>query len=201
MQDSKGPRVLVVEDDYLVRILVQGLIEELGFAFAGGVGDGREVVEAVKLLHPDVIIMDIAMRDMDGIEATRLVQAECPTPVVALTAFESAEMVQRASDAGMGAYLVKPPSAAELERAISIAMARFGDMQEAVRLRADVRQLRSEVQALKQQLRVLEGLVPCCGGCGRVLTPGGSWEDPKALASDGEVPAEPGRRCPECASA
>jgi AmiR/NasT family two-component response regulator len=198
MQDSRGPRVLVVEDDYLVRILVQGLVEELGYAFVGGVGDGREAVQAAKLLRPDVIIMDISMREMDGIEATKLVQVECPTPVVALTAFESAEMVQKASDAGMGAYLVKPPSAPELDRAIAIAIARFADMQELRRLRSEIAALTNEQRRLEAKLATLGGLVCACPRCLRVRLAGGGWKAPEeVLQADVPLGGMPGL-CPDC---
>ncbi len=200
MQDSRGPRVLVVEDDYLVRILVQGLVEELGYAFVGGVGDGREAVQAAKLLRPDVIIMDISMREMDGIEATKLVQVECPTPVVALTAFESAEMVQKASDAGMGAYLVKPPSAPELDRAIAIAVARFADMQELRRLRSETAALIDAQRRLEVRLAALAGLLPACPRCFRVRQVEGGWKAPEEVrqadVQSGGAPA----LCPDCQS-
>jgi signal transduction histidine kinase len=81
-------------------------------------------------LRPDVIIMDVEMPGLDGIEATRQIYAECPTPVVILTSHEDDESIGRASAAGAGAYLIKPPRADEIERALIIATARFKDMME-----------------------------------------------------------------------
>jgi len=123
-------RVLVAEDDYLVCEMIRGSLEEVGYTVVGEAANGFEAVEMTQSLQPDVVLMDIKMPDMDGIEATRLIYESCPTPVVVLTAYETSEFVIEASEAGVGAYLVKPPNVREMERAIVIAMARFGDMME-----------------------------------------------------------------------
>ncbi len=159
---------MVVEDDFLVREMVQGLLADVGFAFAGGVSDGREAVEVCPILRPDVILMDIAMVEMDGIEATRRIQEACPTPVVALTAYESAELVARASKAGVGAYLVKPANAHELERAVTIALARFHDMLEVRQLGAELRECRRLLDEQKAQVKTMQELVPICPVCRRI---------------------------------
>ena len=169
-------RVLVVEDDFLVREMVQGLLWDVGFTFAGGVADGREAVEICPILRPDVILMDIAMSEMDGIEATRRIQEICPTPVVALTAYESADLVSRASQAGVGAYLVKPANTQELERAITISMARFHDMMEVRRLRAQLSLQATSLEELRGQFDALAGLVPVCHKCHQLPTDPVAWE-------------------------
>ena len=121
-------RALIIEDDFLVSEMIRGALEELKFDVIGEASSGREGVELTQELRPDVILMDIEMPDMDGIEASRRIQDYCPTPIVVLTAYETQELVEQASEAGVGAYLVKPPNRAQLQRAITIAIARFQDM-------------------------------------------------------------------------
>ncbi len=148
MIKHKNIRVLIAEDDYLVGEMIKGLLAEVGYSVAGEAGDGLEAVEMVQSLRPDVVLMDIKMPDIDGIEAVRRIHEHCPTPVVALTAYETPELVQEASAAGVGAYLVKPSTAQEMERAITVAMARFDDMME-------LRRLNAEQQARNRELALL----------------------------------------------
>jgi signal transduction histidine kinase len=138
---------LIAEDDYLVSQMIKGSLEEIGYTVVGEAVDGLEAVEMSQSLKPDVILMDIKMPDMDGIKATQRIHESCPTPVVVLTAYETQELVEQASTAGVGAYLVKPPSAQEIERAITIAMARFDDMIELRRLNADLQTRNEELDA------------------------------------------------------
>ena len=138
MLQHKTIRVLVVEDNYMVREMIRGRLEELDYTVVGEAADGRMALKMVQSIRPEVVLMDIEMPDMDGIEATRQIFALCPTPVVILTAHETPEFVRQASQAGAGAYLVKLPKAAEIERAITIAMARFDDMIELRRLNAEL---------------------------------------------------------------
>jgi len=111
MSNQQDVRVLIVEDDYLNSEMLKGLLEEIWYTIVGEAADGLEAVEMTQSLRPDVVLMDIKMPDMDGLEATRLIQERCPTPVVVVTAYEMSELVEEASAAGVGAYLVKPPSA------------------------------------------------------------------------------------------
>jgi signal transduction histidine kinase len=136
-------RALIAEDDYLVSELIKGLLEDMGHTVVGEATDGTEAVEMTQSLRPDIVLMDIKMPDMDGLEATRLIHERHPTPVVVLTAHETEELVERASAAGVGAYLIKPPNVREVERAIIVAVARFGDMMELERLNAEL-QARNE---------------------------------------------------------
>jgi len=141
---------LIAEDDYLVGEMIRGLLEEMGYTVVGEAADGLEAVEMTQSLQPDVVLMDIKMPDMDGVEATRLVYERCPTPVVVLSAYETEELIEEASEAGVGAYLIKPPNGRELERAIVIATARFDDMME---LRRYAGQLEQRVQERTAQLQ------------------------------------------------
>lgn len=143
MKSKKNVRVLIVEDDFMVSKMIQGRLAEAGYTMVGEAANGREALELIPLLRPDVILMDIEMPDMDGIEATQLVYQNCPTPVVMLTAYENSELIRKASQAGAGAYLVKLPQANEIERAITIAMARFEDI-------TALRRLNDELDAFAQ---------------------------------------------------
>jgi len=140
-------RVLIVEDDSLVGEMLKGILEEIGGTVLATVANGQEALEQVQVLSPDVILMDIEMPDMDGIEATRQIMDLCPTPVVMVTAHETQELVRQASRAGVGAYLVKPPDVREMERAITIAMARFSDMVRLRRLNAELAARNEELDA------------------------------------------------------
>ncbi|NLF01884.1 MAG: response regulator, partial [Anaerolineales bacterium] len=145
MMPSRLPRVLIAEDDYLVSEMVKGLLSEMGYAVAGVASTGQEALSMTQQLQPDVVLMDIRMPDMDGIEATRLITQRYPTPVVMLTAYETPELVQASSEAGAGAFLVKPPNAAEIQRTVTIAMARCADLRK-------LRVLNAELQARNEEL-------------------------------------------------
>lgn len=121
--------VLIVEDDALVGEMIQTLLDHLGYRVIGQAKSGREAIAMTQTLGPDVILMDIKMSQMDGIEATRRIQKICPTPVVILTAYDRLDLVTQATAAGVGAYLLKPPQLQDLERAIIIATARFNEQQ------------------------------------------------------------------------
>ncbi len=149
-REQETVRVLIAEDDYLVGETIKGLLEDVGYAVVGEAADGLEAVEMTQSLRPDVVLMDIKMPDVDGLEATRLIHERCPTPVVVLTAHEVPELVEEASEAGVGAYLLKPPNVREVERAITIAVARFGDM---MKLRDYAGQLEQRVQERTAQLQ------------------------------------------------
>lgn len=138
MSEQGAIRVLIADDDALVSNVIQNQLEKLGYAVAGRAPDGQAAVDMAVALRPDVILMDIAMPEQDGLEATRLVQLRCPTPVVLLTAHDDPQLVARASAVGAGAYLVKPPHGREMDRAITIAMARFADLMELRRLNAEL---------------------------------------------------------------
>jgi signal transduction histidine kinase len=140
-------QILIAEDDYLVSEMIKGVLFELGYTVAGEAADGCEAVKLAQQLRPDVILMDLEMPCMSGLEATRQIQKICPTPVVVLTAYNQIELVEEASAAGVGAYLVKPPNMDELERAVMIARARFGDMMKLHLLNAELQARNMELDA------------------------------------------------------
>jgi two-component system sensor histidine kinase/response regulator len=138
MSKNKAIRVLVAEDDALVGEMVQGIVEAVGYTVIGLAANGQELIEMAQCLKPDLIVTDILMPDMDGLDAARQIQSCRPTPIVVLSAFETPELIERASQAGVGAYLLKPPDIGEVERAIALALARFSDMMELRKLNAEL---------------------------------------------------------------
>ena len=148
-------RVLIAEDDYIISKVITHILKGIGYESVGTAPSGKEAVEMAKSLRPDVILMDIQMPGIDGFEATQIIQETCPTPVVILTAHLSKELVDKASDLGVSAYLVKPPDADEIERAIKIAIARHGDMMEQNRLN---KELREEIKLRKKTEKIQRSL-------------------------------------------
>lgn len=190
-KEQKEIRVLVVEDDHLVSEMVRGTLEEVGYLVVGEAIDGREALEMVARLSPDVVLMDIKMPDMDGIEATRQIMEANPVPVVALTAYENPELMREAVDAGLGAYLVKPSTAREMERAITVAMARFDDIVELRRLNA---KLNETLATVKQ----LSGLLPICASCNMIRDEGGRWQQLENFICEHSEAEFSHSLCPEC---
>jgi signal transduction histidine kinase len=135
---STSTRVLIVEDDVLAADVIRHELQKVDMAVIGEAYDGVEAVHLTRTLQPDVVLMDIRMPQMDGLAAAARIQAECPTPVVLLTAYDDPALVATASRAGVGAYLLKPPDARAIERAVTVARARFADLQQLRRLNADL---------------------------------------------------------------
>ncbi len=163
MKKSETRSVLVVEDDHLVSEMVRGMLSELGYTVAGEAEDGHDALDKVRELRPDVVLMDIKMPRMSGIQAALLIQKHFPTPVVILSAYETEELVRDAIQAGVGAYVVKPPQPEELSGAIEVAIGRFGDM-----LR--IRELEREIEGLRKKMIRTAGLLPVCPRCGEHRT-------------------------------
>lgn len=126
--ERPAPRVLIAEDEALIRLDLKEMLVEEGYNVVGEAVDGQEAVELAAQLRPDLIVMDIKMPRMDGIAAAEKIGAEKIAPVVLLTAFSQRELVERASKAGAMAYLVKPFQKADLVPAIEMALARFDQM-------------------------------------------------------------------------
>jgi PAS domain S-box-containing protein len=151
MQSAR--RVLIVEDDFLVGEKLRGVLEDEGYTVIGDTASGEEAVEMTADLEPDVVMMDLKLLDMDGLTAARRIMAQHPTPIVALTAHETPDLVAEASESGIGYYLVKPVARRELARAIQITVARFEDMMELRRLNAD---LQNEITERKRAEKDLQ---------------------------------------------
>ena len=139
-------RVVIAEDEALIRLDLKEMLEEEGYEVAGEAGDGEKAMDLASALKPDLVILDVKMPVLDGISAAEQIAAEQIAPVVILTAFSQRELVERARDAGAMAYLVKPFTKADLVPAIEIAVSRF---QEISALGAEVGTLRERLEVRK----------------------------------------------------
>jgi two-component system, response regulator PdtaR len=137
-----GLRVVVAEDEALIRLDLVEMLREEGYDVVGEAGDGEEAIRLARELRPDLIMMDIKMPGTDGLEAARTIAGERLAPVVMLTAFSQRELVESARDAGAMAYLVKPFSKTDVVPAIELAASRY----------AEVAALEAEVAGLTDRL-------------------------------------------------
>nr|WP_072688686.1 response regulator [Rhodococcus marinonascens] len=128
--DASPPprRVVVAEDEALIRLDLVEMLQEEGYEVVGEAGDGQVAVDLAVELKPDLVIMDVKMPHRDGIDAASEIAAKRIAPVVILTAFSQRKLVERARDAGAMAYLVKPFSAADLIPAVELAASRFKEV-------------------------------------------------------------------------
>lgn len=128
-KDADSPRrVLIAEDEALIRLDLAEMLREEGYEVVGEAGDGQEAVELAESLRPDLVIMDVKMPRRDGIDAASEIASKRIAPIVILTAFSQRELVERARDAGAMAYLVKPFSITDLVPAIEVAVSRFSEI-------------------------------------------------------------------------
>jgi two-component system, response regulator PdtaR len=143
---SETIRVLIAEDEALIRLDLKDMLEEEGYTVVAEVGDGQQAVEQALELRPDLVILDIQMPVLDGLSAADQIASNRIAPVIVLTAFSQRELVERARDAGAMAYLVKPFSKNDLVPAIEVARARFAEM---TALDAEVRTLEERLETRK----------------------------------------------------
>ncbi len=120
-------RIVIADDESIVRTDLKEMLTSLGYLVVGDVGDGKSAVNLARELKPDIVLMDIKMPDLDGIQAAKILTEERIAPVVLLTAYSQKELVDRAKEAGVVGYLVKPFRESDLLPAIEIALARFSE--------------------------------------------------------------------------
>lgn len=135
-------RVLIADDDPIIRLDLKQMLENLGYEVVAEAGDGQQAVDAARETTPDVCILDVKMPVMDGIEAVEIITEENIAPTILLTAYSDKELVDRAKGAGVFAYLVKPFKPSDLPPAIEVARSRFEQNQ----------QLSKEVGSLQEKL-------------------------------------------------
>jgi AmiR/NasT family two-component response regulator len=191
-------KTLIAEDNFLVGEMIQDVAEDAGCIVVGRAIDGYQAVEMTAELRPDVILMDIKMPNLDGIEAARIIQDRCPTPVVILTAYDTPEMLEEASIAGVGAFLVKPPKVRELSQAIVIARGRFGDLL-SLRRANDLLQTRTrELEEALAKIKTLRGLIPICASCKKIRNDTGYWQQLEEYITEHSEADFTHGLCPEC---
>lgn len=135
-------RVLIAEDNSKTRLFLKNQLELLGYEVVAAVSNGQAAVDLAADLNPNLVIMDVKMPEMDGIDAARAITARGLTPIILITGLSSDEMAAKAIEAGVFAYLVKPVTKKQLEPAIKLAMARYNEF----------RSLKTEVVDLKDAI-------------------------------------------------
>ncbi len=135
-------RIVIADDEPIILLDLRQMLEELGYSVVAEASTGAQAVEMVRKFKPDLAILDIKMPEMDGIEAARILHEEKLAPVLLLTAYSDSDLIQRAKQAGVYGYLVKPFKQADLTPAIEIALSRYRDTLE----------LEHQVQDLKETL-------------------------------------------------
>jgi two-component system, response regulator PdtaR len=139
-------RVLIAEDDPVIALGLEAKLTAAGHQVVGRVGDGQAAVTAAEDARPDAIVMDLVMPGMDGLEAARQITSNRGVAIVAITAHDDPQLVARAIDAGVAAYLVKPVDARQVDSALRLAVARYAEFQT---LRAEVDRLSDALEARK----------------------------------------------------
>jgi response regulator NasT len=143
---NERTRVVVAEDEAIIRLDLKELLEEEGFDVVGETGRGDEAVELVRTLQPDLAILDIKMPGLDGLSAARQITSERLAAVLILTAFSQRDLVEQARDAGAMSYIVKPFQKSDLIPAIEVALGRFAEL---TALERDVEDLQARLDARK----------------------------------------------------
>jgi response regulator NasT len=158
---TAGRRVLIAEDETIIRLDLRGTLETAGYDVCGEARDGVEAVELAEALEPDVILMDVKMPRLDGIEAARRILEHRAVPIVMLTAFGQQELVERAVDAGVFGYLAKPFREQDVIPALAAARARHAEFAE-VKLQAtslfEALEARKAIERAKGILMAKEGI-------------------------------------------
>ena len=135
-------RVIIADDESVIRMDLKEMLDNLGYLVVGEAGDGESALNLARELKPELVIMDIKMPGLDGIQAARILTEEHIAPVLLLTAFSQTELIEGATAAGVVGYIVKPFRDSELVPAIEVALARFREF----------RELEQEVGDLKETL-------------------------------------------------
>jgi len=139
-------KIVIADDEPIIRLDLKKTLENMGHQVVGDVGDGSTAVELARQLKPDILILDIKMPGMDGIDAAKVITTEGIAPVLLLTAYSQKDLVDRAKDAGVFAYLVKPFKEADLMPAIEIAISRYEEFMD---LENEVSDLENKLETRK----------------------------------------------------
>jgi response regulator NasT len=149
-------RVVIAEDEALIRMDLAEMLGEEGYEVVGQAGDGQKAIELARELRPDLVILDVRMPVLDGIAAAEVIAGERIAPVVILTAFSQRDLVTRARDAGAMAYLVKPFQRSDLVPAIEMAVSRFGEITVLEREVSDLQESLATRKAVERAKGVLQ---------------------------------------------
>jgi len=148
--EQAAARVLVAEDEAIIRLDLGEMLREAGYDVVAEVGDGRQAVDRARELRPDLVVLDVKMPVLDGISAADEIGRDGIAPVVMLTAFSDKDLVERASDAGVMAYVLKPFTIEDLQPAITVARSRWAERKA---LEAEVADLGTRLETRKRMDR------------------------------------------------
>ncbi len=154
-------RVVIADDESIIRMDLREMLTNLGYLVVAETGDGVSAVNVARELKPDLVIMDIKMPDLDGIQAAKILTEERIAPVLLLTAFSQQELIEGAKEAGVVGYIVKPFRESELVPAIEVALARFREFKAIEKELTDTRNIletRKIVERAKGVLMDTQGL-------------------------------------------
>ncbi|MBC95718.1 response regulator [bacterium] len=143
---TKTIRVVIAEDEAIIRLDLKESLEAEGYAVIGETGRGDEAIDLVRMLEPDLVILDIKMPGMNGIDVAKVISDEGLAAVILLTAFSQQDLIQEASNAGVLAYLVKPFQRRDLVPSIELALGRFKEISD---LKQETVMLRENLQTRK----------------------------------------------------
>ena len=156
----KPLNIVIADNESIIRMDLRELLEEAGHTVVGEAVNGRKAIELTRIMKPDLVIMDIKMPEMDGIAAAKVISDEGIAPVLLLTAFSQSEIVERAKDSGVLAYLVKPIQESSLFPAMEIAMSRWQEMKE---LEGELEQVKDSLE-LRKTLDRAKGILMAAHG-------------------------------------
>ena len=172
---NQSVKILVVEDEFIVKSAIIRILKKMGHNVIGDAANGKDGIKKAMELDPDVILMDISMEVMNGIEAAAIIQEKRPTPIVFLTSHESAEQLEDAIKVGASYYLTKPPKSADLNRALLVALARHNDLKALEEVNKELEIKTVELKKALDELKTLRGIIPICSNCKKIRDDKGYW--------------------------
>jgi AmiR/NasT family two-component response regulator len=152
---SAALRIAVADDEPDMREFFERMLPRCGYQVVSVAENGRELIEHCRELHPDLVITDIKMPDMDGIEASLEIFRERPVPVILVSAYHDPDLIERAEADHVLAYLVKPIGLADLQPAVAVAVRRFSEIQALRQEAADLRQTLADRKVIEQAKGIL----------------------------------------------
>ena len=166
--ECKPLNIIIAEDDFIICQDVKRMLTKIGHQVIGEVSNGLDAVSKTLELEPDLVMMDIKMPGIDGLEASKRIQDKRSTPVVVLTSYDDEELAKKAADNGVSAFLIKPTNEKELKRVIMLALARHDDLIRCMKLN-------EELQDALKEIKTLRGIIPICSYCKNIRDDKGYW--------------------------
>jgi len=181
---KKQLRIAIADDEPDILDYLQKAVVRLGHKVVVAARNGRELVEQCQVARPDLVLTDIQMPELDGIEAAGRIYQQVPTPIILVSSHFDAALIERAEGSPVQAYLVKPVQSADLEPTMALALRRF----------AQLRELEEALGRVKQ----LHGLLPICCYCKRIRDDRNYWQQVEAYIAAHSAASFSHSICPDC---